>query len=157
MVFGRAHLTTSMGRDLRDYLRCGDNRADRVRYEPFTMTHQIICYFLLLTLVAYGVFATLSVIAAYRWKRDQYPIDQAFEPAVTIFKPVCGIDAGAPGHHCRSSCTSNSTRITPRSRSPNSASASCPSRFNRKAASVSTGSHVSSGEFNCASCSRAQT
>ena len=49
----------------------------------------------LLPVLAYTAYALLAVCAAWQWHRAKRPVPKDWTPPVTIFKPVCGIDAEA--------------------------------------------------------------
>jgi ceramide glucosyltransferase len=48
---------------------------------------------LALMLMSYGAYALLTVWAARQWRRSARPLNPDWTPAVTILKPLCGMDA----------------------------------------------------------------
>ena len=46
-------------------------------------------------LLAYAVYAGLTVWSAVQWRRAARPLDSRWTPPVTILKPVCGVDPEA--------------------------------------------------------------
>ena len=48
-----------------------------------------------LFLMAYCAYACLTVWAAHRWRKARQPLNPTWTPAVTLLKPVCGVDAEA--------------------------------------------------------------
>lgn len=47
------------------------------------------------SLVAYVVYALIALVAAWSWSRAKHPIAPEWTPAVTVLKPLRGLDAEA--------------------------------------------------------------
>ena len=49
---------------------------------------------LALMLIGYSVYALITVWAARKWRLASHPVNPKWTPAVTLLKPLCGMDSG---------------------------------------------------------------